>query len=89
MQQQIQAGIHTTNLKVKIDFTLPEFSATKISTWECHVDDSAKWRYYTILGRDTLTTLGLNIYFFKNAIEPGDKPLKWPTAPMIDLGTYK
>ena len=32
MQWHTQAGKITTNLKVKIDFTLPEISATKIVT---------------------------------------------------------
>ena len=33
MQQHTRVGDITTNLKVKIDFTLPEFSATKTVTW--------------------------------------------------------
>ena len=44
-------AIYYTNLGVKIDFTLPELSATKIMTWNCHVDDSAKDRYEIILSR--------------------------------------
>ena len=44
----------TNNQKVKTDFTLPEFSATKIVTWNFHVDDSAKNRYNMILGRHLL-----------------------------------
>ena len=51
MQCHTQAGKITTNLKVEIDFTLPELSATKIGTWTCHLDDSAKSRYDMILGR--------------------------------------
>ena len=47
----------TINIKVKIDFTLPELSATKIVTWNCHVDDSAKGRYDMILRRDLLKEL--------------------------------
>ena len=42
MQWNTQAGNITTNLKVKIDFTLPALSATNVVTWNCHVDDSAK-----------------------------------------------
>ena len=41
----------TTNVKVKIYFTLPELSATKIVTWTYLVDDSAEGRYYMILKR--------------------------------------
>ena len=47
----------TTNMKVKIDFTLPELSATKIMMWNCHVDESTKDRYETILGRYIFTAL--------------------------------
>ena len=51
MQWHTQAVSITKNLKVKIDLTLPKISATKIVTWNCHVDDSAKGRYDMILGR--------------------------------------
>ena len=61
MQRHTQVGKITTNLKVKIYFTLPELSATKIVMWDCHVDDSAKVGYDIILGRDLLSVLGLNI----------------------------
>ena len=55
-----QAGSINTNLKIKIYLTLPEISATNIATWNFHVDNSAKGRYDTILGRDLLTAFGLN-----------------------------
>ena len=42
MQWNTQAGKITTNIKVKIGFNLPELSATKIVTWNLHVDDSSK-----------------------------------------------
>ena len=51
MQWHTQAGSITKNMKVKIYFTLPKLSSTKIVTWNCHVDESAKVRYDTILGR--------------------------------------
>ena len=51
MQFHTQVGSITKNLKVNIDFTLPELSATKTVTWNFHVDDSAKGRYNIILGR--------------------------------------
>ena len=51
MQWYIQAGNITTNLKVELDFTLPEISNTNVATWKFHVDDSAKGRYDMILGR--------------------------------------
>ena len=46
MQWHMQVGNITTNLKVIIDFTLPEFSAMEIVTWEYHVHESDK--VYTI-----------------------------------------
>ena len=55
MQWHTQAGNITTNLKVKIDFALPTLSAINVVTWNYYVDDSAKGRYYMILGQDILT----------------------------------
>ena len=49
---QTQVCNITTNLKVEIDFTLPELSAKKAMTCKCHVDDSTKVIYNIILGRD-------------------------------------
>ena len=46
-----QARNITTDLKVKIDITLPTISAPNFVTWECHVYDSTEGRYYMILGR--------------------------------------
>ena len=57
MQWHTQVGITTANIKVKIDFTLPELSATQIMMWNCHVDDSANDRYDMILDIDILTSL--------------------------------
>ena len=55
MQWHTQKCNITTNIKVKIYITLPELSATKIMTWNCHVDESAKGRYDMILGINILT----------------------------------
>ena len=52
MQWHAQASNITTNIKVKIYFTLPKLSATKKLTENCHVNDYAKGRYDMILGRD-------------------------------------
>ena len=79
MQWHIQAGKTTTNLKVEIDFTLPELRATKIVTWNWHVDDSAKIRYDMILGRDLLTVLVLNIYLSYPVTKSYDGPFKGST----------
>ena len=67
MQWHTQAGKITNNMKVKICFTSPEFSAKNIVTWNCHVDDPTKGRYNMILGRDIWPeiefNLGLSEYF--------------------------
>ena len=55
MKWHTQEGNITTNIKVKIYFTLPELNATKIMTWNCHVYESAKGRYDMILGINILT----------------------------------
>ena len=54
MQWHTQAGNITTNIKVKVYFTLPALSMTNVVTWKCHVDDFAKVRYNMILGQDIL-----------------------------------
>ena len=89
MQWNMQAGGITTNLKVKIDFTLPELSATVIMTWNFYVDDSDNSRYDMILGRDLLTALGLNLKSSDHVIEADDGPFKGSTPPMVDMGMYE
>ena len=84
-----QEGSITNNKKVKIDFTLSELSATKIVTWNFHVDKSAKVRYDMILVRDIPTNLGLNIKLSDRIIEAYYGPFKGSTSPMVDLGTYE
>ena len=54
-QWHTQAGNITTNLKVKVDFTLPTLSATNVAKWNFHVDDYTKGRYDMILGKYLLT----------------------------------
>ena len=61
MQWHTQAGKITNNSKVKIDSALPKLSATKKVTWNFHMNDFAKGRYYIILGIYLLTELGLNV----------------------------
>ena len=88
VQWHTQVGVITTNLKFKIDFTLPELSATRTVMWKCHVDDSTMGRYDMILGRYIITDLVLNLKLSNHFIESDDGPLKGSTAPMADLGTY-
>ena len=61
MQWHTQAGNITTNIKVEIDFTLTELSATNVVTRKFHLGESAKGRYAMILGRDILKELGLHL----------------------------
>ena len=89
MQFHTQAGKITTNLKVRIYFTLPEFTVTKILACDCHVNDSSKGIYDMILGRDVLTALGLYLKFSNYIIEGYYGYFKGSLAPMVDLGTYE
>ena len=63
VQWKTCVGNITTNLTNKIDFTLPEFSVTKIVTWNYHAGEFSKGIYDLILGRDILTVLVLNLPF--------------------------
>ena len=89
MQWNTKADNITTNLKVKVNFTLPKISATNIVIWKCHVDESANGRYDIILGRDLLSELELNFKSSDHAIEAYDGPSEGFTTPIVDLGTYK
>ena len=42
MQCHTQAGNKTSNIKVKVDFTVPTISVTNFVTWNFHEDDSNK-----------------------------------------------
>ena len=55
MKWNTQAVNITTNIGDKVDFTLPALSETNFVTWDCHVDESIKGRYYIILGQYLLT----------------------------------
>ena len=68
MQWHMQAGNITTNIRVKIFFTLPELSAVKPLIWNSYVDHSAKVRYNMNLCRDLLTAIGLNQNFSDHVI---------------------
>ena len=76
MQFHLKAGNIITNLEVKIYFNLPEFSATEILMWNCHVYDSAKIRYFIVSGRYLLTVLVLNLTFYEQIIKGYDGPFK-------------
>ena len=89
IQCHIQESSITYNLKFNIYFTLPELSAEKILTWNCHVDDSDKGICDIIIGRDILTDLGLNLKLSYPVIEADYEPFKGYMAPMVVLGTYE
>ena len=74
VQWHTQAGSITTDLNVKIDFTLPEIHATKLVTWNCHVDYSAKNIYEIILGRDISKALVFNLRLYYHIIEANCRP---------------
>ena len=69
MQWHTQADDITTYIMVQICFNFPGISATKILTWNCHVDGSTNIRYVMILGRYQLTALGLNKTLSENKIK--------------------
>ena len=82
IQWHVQAG------NIIVDFSLPETSATNVVMWKFLVDDSAKYRYDLILGRDILTELVLNLKFSDHIIEADNSPFIGAAAPMVYLGTY-
>ena len=88
VQWHTQAGNITTNIKIKVDITLPTLSATNVVMWKNHVNYLAKVRYNMILGKYLLTKLGSNLKFAEHVIKADDGPLKGYTTPMVDLGTY-
>ena len=87
-QWHTQAENVTTNLKFKVDFTLPALSATNIVTWKCFVDYSTKGIYDMILGQDVFIELGLNLKLSEHVIKGNDVPFKGYTTPMVELGMY-
>ena len=77
-----------TSKKVNVEFCSPEFSATKIVMRTCHVDDSAKGRYNMILGRNLLTTLGLDIKFSDRVIVGVERLYEGCSVSMVDVSNY-
>ena len=89
LKSHTQASSITTNLNFKIYFTLPDLSVTKIVTWNWYVDDSDKYRYYMILGRDILKSLVFNLGLYYHAIEKNYRPFKGSTTYTVDLVSYE
>ena len=86
---KIQAEMFTISKKADVDFFLLGFSATKILTWKCHIDDSTNSRYDTILGRHLITLLVLDIEFSENFIIDGEGTYKGCSTPMVDVSNYE
>ena len=85
---ETQAEKFTTLKKVRVEFYLPEFSATEIVAWKFHVNESTKGRYNMIPGRYLLTALGLGLHFFNCIIVGGKVPYEGFLAPMVDVSNY-
>ena len=86
---ETQAGKFTTSKKVDVYFCLPEFSATKIVSLKFQVDNQTNSRYYMIIVRYLINSLGLDFKFSENIIIGGDGPYQGCSAPMVDLSNYE
>ena len=89
MQWHAQAGNITTNIQVKLDFTLPPLSATNVVMWNCHVDVYVKDRYDMILGRYISIESVFNLKLSDHFIEADDGPFKGYTTHMVGLGMFE
>jgi len=70
-QWNTAAGSITTNRKVELQFSLPEFYATTVIKHSAHVFNS-KIEYDMILGRDLMQILGIDLSFRDQRIYWGD-----------------
>jgi hypothetical protein len=53
-------GTFTTNCETLLDFKLPKMSASKVVTWQAHLDDktsSKEAAYDMIMGMDLMTSI--------------------------------
>ena len=74
---ETQAGKLMTANKVNVYFYLPAFSATKIVTWKCCVDESTNSRYGMVLGKYLITALGLYLKFSREESIDSEGPYEW------------
>ena len=81
---ETQAEKFTNSKKVNTGFCLTDFSATKIVSCTCNVDNKTNSKYNMILGRDLLTALVLDLKFSENIIIGGEGPYEGYLSPMID-----
>ena len=63
-------GLFTTRHECPINFTLPEFTMSRDVKWTVQVDESPEnnSRYDMIMGRDLLSTLGIDIMWSKGTL---------------------
>ena len=80
-----QSGKFMTLKNVNVDFCLTEFSGKQIVTWKFYVDKSTNGRYDMILGRDLLTSLGIDLNFTHNVIIGREGPYEGYSEPMVDI----
>ena len=62
---------------------------TKTVTSNCHVDESAKGRYYIILGKDLLTSSGFNLKLSYHNIKPYYGCFEGYTSPIVNFVMYE
>ena len=66
-QYKVAGSIFETKHIAKVQFTLPQFSTSKIITWKCAIDESdspdSGIGYDMIIGRDLLNELGIDLSF--------------------------
>jgi hypothetical protein len=61
---KIIGGTFKTNYESLLDFKLPEFSTSKVATWQAHVDDNTSSKeasYDMIMGMDLMTSIGITV----------------------------
>ena len=86
---ETQAAKFTSSRKVNVYFQLPDFSATKIVMWKCHIYESTTDSYSMILCRYLLTALGLYLKFPENIIIGGEGPYEECLASIVEVINYK
>ena len=76
-QQSTSAGVLTTNTKTATSFRFPELHANKLINQSLHVVDLNIDRYDTIIGRDFIRYLGIDIHGADMTIHWDDAAIPW------------
>ena len=85
---ETQYGKFFISKKAYIDFCLSDFSATNTVIWKHSVDKSTNVRYDMILGRDLLTSLGLDLKVSKHIMIVSEVTYVGCSSPMVDVSNY-